>query len=125
VLFGWFPSRNSHAGGQNLSTAAVIDNRSSASNLANCTSWQLHPAEVDPIVFLWCLRLNGTEEPFMRRFQRMVAQFIQDETGASSVEYAITLSLILVVCITTIKDLGTRATNTFNYTSNQIKGSGS
>ena len=54
-----------------------------------------------------------------------VKRFFRDEEGPTSVEYAVMLALIIVVCITAITTLGTNANNTFSYTANKIGGTGS
>jgi pilus assembly protein Flp/PilA len=43
-----------------------------------------------------------------------VANFLQDESGPTAVEYAVMLALIVVVCITAITTLGSNASNTFS-----------
>ena len=61
----------------------------------------------------------------MRKFTRAVVNFINDESGPTAVEYAVMLSLIIVVCIAAVTTLGTNANNTFSYVGNQVGGSGS
>jgi pilus assembly protein Flp/PilA len=51
---------------------------------------------------------------------RAVARFVREEDGPTAVEYAVMLALIIVVCITAITTLGTRASNTFSNTSLNI-----
>ncbi len=46
-------------------------------------------------------------------FQKM-RQFLKSEDGPTAVEYAVMLSLIVVVCLTAIKSIGTKTNTTFN-----------
>ena len=46
----------------------------------------------------------------MKRLRRL----IRDESGPTAVEYAVMLALIIVVCLTSIRFIGTAADNTFN-----------
>ena len=59
------------------------------------------------------------------RITYSVRNFLKNEDGPTAVEYAVMLALIIVVCITAITALGTNASNTFNYVSGQVQGSGS
>jgi len=61
----------------------------------------------------------------MRKFGTALVNFLKNEDGPTAVEYAVMLALIVVVAITAITALGTNASNTFNYVSGQVKGSGS
>jgi pilus assembly protein Flp/PilA len=47
------------------------------------------------------------------RWKRRIAELYQREDGPTAVEYAVMLSLIIVVCMTAIQALGTNANNTF------------
>ena len=49
----------------------------------------------------------------LRTVSRNVVQFLKAEDGPTAVEYAVMLALIIVVCITAITTLGTRANATF------------
>jgi pilus assembly protein Flp/PilA len=44
---------------------------------------------------------------------RRVVGFLKAEDGPTAVEYAVMLALIIVVCMTSITTLGTRARGTF------------
>jgi pilus assembly protein Flp/PilA len=68
---------------------------------------------------------NSKWDETMRNIGKALISFLKNEDGPTAVEYAVMLALIVVVCITAITALGTNAANTFNYTSGQIKGSGS
>ena len=41
-------------------------------------------------------------------------QFLKNEDGPTAVEYAVMLSLIIVVCVASITTLGSNANNTFS-----------
>jgi pilus assembly protein Flp/PilA len=43
-----------------------------------------------------------------------VKNFLKSEDGPTAVEYAVMLALIVVVCLSTITLIGTRANSTFN-----------
>jgi len=59
----------------------------------------------------------------MKKFMNSVVNFLQKEDGPTAVEYAVMLALIIVVCITAITTLGTKANTTFNNVSAQLGGS--
>jgi pilus assembly protein Flp/PilA len=54
------------------------------------------------------------------RLSQAVVNFMKREDGPTAVEYAVMLALIIVVCITAITTLGTKANATFNTVSNQL-----
>jgi pilus assembly protein Flp/PilA len=47
-------------------------------------------------------------------------EFLRREDGPTSVEYAITLSLIAVICISSITSLGSKANTTFKTVSGKL-----
>ena len=47
---------------------------------------------------------------------RKAVRFLREEDGPTAVEYAVMLALIVVVCITAITTVGTKANDTFNNT---------
>ena len=49
----------------------------------------------------------------MRRFLHNVVEFMKREDGPTAVEYAVMLSLIIVVCLAAIAVLGQKASGTF------------
>jgi pilus assembly protein Flp/PilA len=49
----------------------------------------------------------------MRRTVARVVRFLKAEDGPTAVEYAVLLALIIVVCITSVTSLGTKAKGTF------------
>ena len=50
----------------------------------------------------------------MQKFMTSVKQFVVSEDGPTAVEYAVMLSLIVIVCITAITAVGTNASDKFN-----------
>jgi pilus assembly protein Flp/PilA len=71
-----------------------------------------------------CVFLNEKGNP-MQKFFKSVVNFVKAEDGPTAVEYAVMLALIIVVCITAITTLGTKANATFNTVSNQLGAAGS
>jgi pilus assembly protein Flp/PilA len=59
----------------------------------------------------------------MRKLFLSVLNFVKSEEGPTAVEYAVMLALIIVVCITAITTLGSRANATFTNVGNQLAGS--
>ena len=49
-----------------------------------------------------------------------VRQFVRDESGPTAVEYAVMLALIIVVCLVTIRLVGTNTNQTFQTTVNAL-----
>ena len=56
----------------------------------------------------------------MTKFVQALARFVKEEDGPTAVEYAVMLALIIVVCITAITTLGSRASCSFSNTSLNI-----
>ncbi len=61
----------------------------------------------------------------LSKFRHQLIKFLRAEDGPTAVEYAVMLALIIVVCIAAITALGTNASNTFSYVSNQVSSTGS
>jgi len=61
----------------------------------------------------------------MSNLSRSVVEFLKKEDGPTAVEYAVMLSLIIVVCIAAITALGTNTSQTFSYVGSTIKPVGS
>jgi pilus assembly protein Flp/PilA len=59
----------------------------------------------------------------MSRVMQGVIRLLVNEDGPTSVEYAVMLALIVVVCIVSITSLGTRANATFGSVAAKIGGS--
>jgi pilus assembly protein Flp/PilA len=60
----------------------------------------------------------------MNKFMTKVANFINDESGPTAVEYAVMLALIIVVCITAVSAVGTSASDKFQEVSGAIDSNG-
>lgn len=56
----------------------------------------------------------------MKNLTLKVQRFLKSEDGPTAVEYAVMLALIVVVCLSTITTIGTRANSTFNTISNSL-----
>lgn len=54
-----------------------------------------------------------------------VTRFLRDENGPTAVEYAVMLALIIVVCISAVKLIGTNANTTFTSVGTAIGSTGS
>lgn len=52
---------------------------------------------------------------------RFLVRFLNDETGATSIEYGLIAALIAVVIITAVTNLGTTLRTKFNTISNAVK----
>lgn len=60
----------------------------------------------------------------MKSLTKKVQRFLVSEDGPTAVEYAVMLALIVIVCLTAIRSIGTNANATFNNVAGQL-GSGS
>jgi pilus assembly protein Flp/PilA len=58
----------------------------------------------------------------MRKFVNSLVKFLKKDDGPTAVEYAVMLSLIIVVCIAAITTLGKNANQSFSYVGSNIKG---
>lgn len=56
----------------------------------------------------------------MNRFAAKVKCFLVSEDGPTAVEYAVMLALIVIVCLTAIRAIGTNANQTFTDVANQL-----
>ena len=56
----------------------------------------------------------------MKRFAAKVKCFLISEDGPTAVEYAVMLALIVIVCLTAIRAIGTNASQTFNDAAAQL-----
>ena len=62
----------------------------------------------------------------MRSIAKKLVSFLKKEDGPTAVEYAVMLALIIVVCITAVTTLGSKANSTFsNVALNTAVSSGS
>ena len=51
----------------------------------------------------------------------LILRFLQDETGATAIEYGLIAALIAVVIITAVTKIGTNLKGTFNNVANGVK----
>jgi pilus assembly protein Flp/PilA len=56
----------------------------------------------------------------MNRFVAKVKKFVVSEDGPTAVEYAVMLALIVIVCLTAIRSVGTAANDTFEDVATQL-----
>ena len=56
----------------------------------------------------------------MKKFAKKVQHFLKSEDGPTAVEYAVMLALIVIVCLTAIRAIGTQAATTFNNIANTL-----
>ncbi len=56
----------------------------------------------------------------MNTFAAKLRRFLVSEDGPTAVEYAVMLSLIVVVCLTAIQSIGTKANAVFNSVASSI-----
>lgn len=56
----------------------------------------------------------------MKKFANSVKNFLKSEDGPTAVEYAVMLALIIVVCLVSIRLIGTNANATFDHVGTQI-----
>ena len=59
----------------------------------------------------------------MNKLLLRVRHLLVSEDGPTAVEYAVMLALIVVVCLSTITTIGTRANSTFNSIANSLPAS--
>jgi pilus assembly protein Flp/PilA len=64
---------------------------------------------------------TNAEEP-MKNLTKKMQRFLASEDGPTAVEYAVMLALIVVVCLTAIRAIGTNAQTTFSNIAQQIAG---
>jgi pilus assembly protein Flp/PilA len=50
----------------------------------------------------------------MKSITQKVRNFLVSEEGPTAVEYAVMLALIVIVCLTAISSVGTKASSSFN-----------
>jgi pilus assembly protein Flp/PilA len=56
----------------------------------------------------------------MKDFANSLKRFLVSEDGPTAVEYAVMLALIIVVCLTAIQAVGTKADAKFNAVANAL-----
>ncbi|HMP06809.1 MAG TPA: Flp family type IVb pilin [Lacipirellulaceae bacterium] len=56
----------------------------------------------------------------MKKLAQKVQHFLVSEDGPTAVEYAVMLALIVIVCLTAIRSIGTNANTTFEAVAGQL-----
>jgi pilus assembly protein Flp/PilA len=56
----------------------------------------------------------------MKALAKKVQRFLVCEDGPTAVEYAVMLALIIIVCLTAIQAIGTKASSTFVKVGNSL-----
>jgi pilus assembly protein Flp/PilA len=56
----------------------------------------------------------------MKKLAQKMQRFLVSEDGPTAVEYAVMLALIVIVCLTAIRSIGTNASTTFNNVAAQL-----
>jgi pilus assembly protein Flp/PilA len=56
----------------------------------------------------------------LKHFTASVKKFLVSEDGPTAVEYAVMLALIVIVCLTSISAIGTKANTTFDTIQNTL-----
>ena len=56
----------------------------------------------------------------MKNFAIKLKRFLKSEDGPTAVEYAVMLSLIIVVCLTAVTSIGNNANSTFTNVAGQL-----
>jgi pilus assembly protein Flp/PilA len=56
----------------------------------------------------------------MKSLVKKMVRFLASEDGPTAVEYAVMLSLIIIVCMTAISSVGTNAVKVFNAIASSI-----
>ncbi len=59
----------------------------------------------------------------MKALAQKVQHFLVSEDGPTAVEYAVMLALIIIVCLTAISAIGSKASTTFTNVSAKLGGS--
>jgi pilus assembly protein Flp/PilA len=59
----------------------------------------------------------------MTSYLARIRRLLLEEDGPTAVEYAVMLALIVVVCLSAVKTIGTNAKTTFTNVANSIAGS--
>ena len=60
----------------------------------------------------------------MKSLATKVQRFLVSEDGPTAVEYAVMLALIVIVCLTAIRSIGTNASATFENVAGELAGAG-
>jgi pilus assembly protein Flp/PilA len=58
----------------------------------------------------------------MKNVAQKIKRFMESEDGPTAVEYAVMLSLIIVICLGAVRTIGNNASSTFTGVASQIQG---
>jgi pilus assembly protein Flp/PilA len=58
----------------------------------------------------------------MKSLKEKLARFLRTDDGPTAVEYAVMLSLIVVMCITAVATMGKNANQTYSFVGSKVKG---
>jgi pilus assembly protein Flp/PilA len=58
----------------------------------------------------------------MKSLAKKVQRFLVSEDGPTAVEYAVMLALIVIVCLTAITSIGSKASTTFSNVASSLGG---
>jgi pilus assembly protein Flp/PilA len=71
----------------------------------------------------WPQGQDRESEDAMKSLATKVQRFLVSEDGPTAVEYAVMLALIVIVCLTAIRSIGTNANTTFETVATELSGS--
>jgi pilus assembly protein Flp/PilA len=67
--------------------------------------------------------LSQPSPAMIPRLQQQLARFLREEDGPTAVEYAVMLSLIIGVCVVSVRSLATATRSSFDQSAQAISGS--
>ncbi len=65
----------------------------------------------------------GNRRILMKNFAKKMQRFLVSEDGPTAVEYAVMLALIVIVCLTAIRAIGSNANTTFSNVASSLSSS--
>jgi pilus assembly protein Flp/PilA len=68
----------------------------------------------------WPLWSPREAENAMKSLLKKVHRFVVSEDGPTAVEYAVMLALIIIICLTAIRSIGTNANATFETVGTEL-----
>lgn len=68
----------------------------------------------------WPKGQDRESEDAMKSLATKVQRFLVSEDGPTAVEYAVMLALIVIVCLTAIRSIGTNANTTFTNVAKEL-----
>jgi pilus assembly protein Flp/PilA len=66
---------------------------------------------------------EADEVEMMPAILKRIARLLRDESGPTAVEYAVMLALIVVICLASIRTIGTNAKTAFTNVGSSLGGS--